>query len=894
MIRRNYGRQNKERGIALLVALFALLLLSAIGMGMMFSANTETNINANFREKQIATYAAMAGVQEAKDRLSSIGDITTPAGLPSTGAPNVIYIINPQNGETVAPWDYNNKYYDTELCHENVLGLTGTNGTQCPAASTSFPSGGGWHATPLDNSSGSYSGAYKLNPPLNYKWIRIQLKANNSTPYPVDGSSNSNQVCWTGTRQIPLPSGYKMDCTPNGTITKINVTNQGSGYNATPNIQIAAPGTGGTLAAATATVANPSGTLTNIVLDNGGQGYTYAPIVTVTGGGGAGATGTATVSALGSGGAIQSLTRNDFGSPNIACWVNGSPPTINLSFAPPSTPGGATATGTAQLTNKYNCITNLTFQGGSCTHHLGANNNITISLGDNNFAATISIKTNGALTQSGPVSITNAGSGLNQGSSTMTLLSNVNIADSAGDSAGCTGIQATAFLGYTLQSVALTAGGSGYTTSPTVNFGGGGTSAQTIGNTPSITALPNGISPGQVTTVTMTSGGSGFSGIPTITFTGGCGTPLVPVPCTPTATAHAVFPGVISAITITSPGSGYTSSPTVIINGGGGTGATATAYVQGGTYYSPVYLLTALGVSPGGARSMVQMEAAPAIRALSLPGALTLDGPNPTFGAPNSNNFMINGTDHPNGYIDPTSGATSPAPAGCDATASSSHPAIGVYDDPNNPTSTSSETTVLTAIPSGTVSTNYPGVQASPDVENVYGALGDQGTTPSGLNSIVSTVSGIPGANIYGGGQTDSTIALGTSTAPVFDVINGDLTLTGNTQGYGILVVTGVLTFKGNFVWNGIVLVIGAGEVDFSGGGGGTINGSVLVAKTKDPTTGATLSQLGSPVLDWSGGGGNGIFYDHCWADAMLSMVPMTVPASSKPLTVLSVKTLTY
>src|ERR1041384_6623670 len=156
MISMKTTRSKNERGVALLVAMFALLLLSAIGMGMMFSANTESNVNTNFREKQIATYAAIAGVQEAKDRLSSIGDISTPSGLPSTSAANVIYVINPASGETVAPWDYTNKYYDSELCHENVLGLTGTNGTQCPAASTSFPSGSAWRSS-LDNSSGSRS-----------------------------------------------------------------------------------------------------------------------------------------------------------------------------------------------------------------------------------------------------------------------------------------------------------------------------------------------------------------------------------------------------------------------------------------------------------------------------------------------------------------------------------------------------------------------------------------------------------------------------------------------------------------------------------------------------------------------------------------------------------------
>src|SRR5215470_1149593 len=80
-----------EQGIAMLVAVFALLLLSVIGLGMMYSTNMETNINTNYRDKQTATYAAMAGLQEARDRIRAYdptlpiphGRITPPGGLPS-------------------------------------------------------------------------------------------------------------------------------------------------------------------------------------------------------------------------------------------------------------------------------------------------------------------------------------------------------------------------------------------------------------------------------------------------------------------------------------------------------------------------------------------------------------------------------------------------------------------------------------------------------------------------------------------------------------------------------------------------------------------------------------------------------------------------------------------
>src|SRR5262245_41991833 len=130
--------RHQQRGVAMLVALFSLLLLSVVGLGMMYSTNMETAINANYRDKQNAMYAAMAGLQEARDRLRPYdptlpipaGRIVPPAGLPSLSAGNVIYIINPKSGETIQPWlaSSTNRYMDTELCQEQVLGLSPTVG----------------------------------------------------------------------------------------------------------------------------------------------------------------------------------------------------------------------------------------------------------------------------------------------------------------------------------------------------------------------------------------------------------------------------------------------------------------------------------------------------------------------------------------------------------------------------------------------------------------------------------------------------------------------------------------------------------------------------------------------------------------------------------------------
>lgn len=72
-----------------------------------------------------------------------------------------------------------------------------------------------------------------------------------------------------------------------------------------------------------------------------------------------------------------------------------------------------------------------------------------------------------------------------------------------------------------------------------------------------------------VTQITVTAGGSGYTSAPTVTFTGGGGSGA-------TATAT-ISGGAVTSITITNAGTGYTSAPTIGFTGGAGSGATATA-----------------------------------------------------------------------------------------------------------------------------------------------------------------------------------------------------------------------------------------------------------------------------------------------------------------------------
>ena len=219
----NRGRK-QEQGIALLIALFALLLLSAIAMGMMYMADTENSVNTNYRDAQAAFYASQAGLQEARLRIlndysssnprSPMGNlpIITPTQMPGNGnAQGVYYIINNTATSNIQPWvdGANNQYRDDELCKEQypITGGSANVGTAgVPCVSNLLP-GGGWFTAA--NSVMGATGA------VNYAWVRVTMKQNqNSQPVPVDGNPNTgvpnDRICWNGTNEVLLSTypGY--------------------------------------------------------------------------------------------------------------------------------------------------------------------------------------------------------------------------------------------------------------------------------------------------------------------------------------------------------------------------------------------------------------------------------------------------------------------------------------------------------------------------------------------------------------------------------------------------------------------------------------------------------------------------------------------------------------
>jgi hypothetical protein len=97
--------------------------------------------------------------------------------------------------------------------------------------------------------------------------------------------------------------------------------------------------------------------------------------------------------------------------------------------------------------------------------------------------------------------------------------------------------------------------------------------------------------------------------------------------------------------------------------------------------------------------------------------------------------------------------------------------------------------------------------------------------------------------------------------------VNGNLTLSGNQSGAGVLAVNGDLTFSGNVAFTGLVLV--SGNIRFSGGGSSKmIRGSLMIggdAALADVFTlnggvdlqysSAVITRVNTAVSKWSAGG---------------------------------------
>jgi hypothetical protein len=158
-------------------------------------------------------------------------------------------------------------------------------------------------------------------------------------------------------------------------------------------------------------------------------------------------------------------------------------------------------------------------------------------------------------------------------------------------------------------------------------------------------------------------------------------------------------------------------------------------------------------------------------------------------------------------------------------------------------------------------------------VDPEIGVLGDDETTagtvdtPSFLDSadrarayLNSLQSKAESTGRYFSGPTTVSDSLSSSK---FTFVDGDCTL---TSGAGVLVVTGTLTMRGNTDFKGIILVLGKGELIRDGGGNGDIFGGITIAAFNRTAGGFT-----APTFKTNGGGNSTIQYDSAALNSALA-----------------------
>lgn len=289
-------------------------------------------------------------------------------------------------------------------------------------------------------------------------------------------------------------------------------------------------------------------TIAGLTLTDGGSGYTSAPTVTISGGGGTGATATATIS----GGVVTGFTIVNAGSGYSS--TSATPATAAITGG-----GGTGATARVVFRNVPDGITPPVIAAQPQFAGLAANS-----------AGTAAISTSATLTVRFPSQIYVIPGTTTPSGTALVLMRSVT-----------GGSFASGVPRYSLGDVIarpstedggiLVAGANYWRAQPVLV---GETFAQTATST---TDTPIGLT---IASVSVTAGGTGYTSVPTVVFTGGGGTGA--------AATAVVTQGVVTSIALTNAGSGYTSLPAVTLSGGGGTGATAVAISPPQSfYYSP-------------------------------------------------------------------------------------------------------------------------------------------------------------------------------------------------------------------------------------------------------------------------------------------------------------------
>ena len=297
--------------MALVIAIFTLMLVSVVATALILMAGTETAMKGNYKSAMHAFYDAKAGLEEGRGRLfarnpNSIANCVMPGGEAMMLVNQVCYIVNPSAGEVVNPLDLSatNPYADVEYQQEWQIPVTSA--TVQPFITSTSPIASANIAGPL------------------FKWVRITPRTEFSGNIDVDGINGKdtlNPLFYDGMQQLlsqggPGGSQPVLGASQVLTITALAVTPYGSRRMVQYTVA---------LAGAAAALANVPSALT---LDGNGVSFTGPS----GGGGGSGGTGGFQIA----GNDLDAPSGTQSGVPAIGYTNSSDGPSVSMAATPSS------------------------------------------------------------------------------------------------------------------------------------------------------------------------------------------------------------------------------------------------------------------------------------------------------------------------------------------------------------------------------------------------------------------------------------------------------------------------------------------------------------------------------------------------------------------------------
>jgi hypothetical protein len=173
---------SRERGIALLLAMISILLLSGLALSLVLLTDSQIRLGQTAQAQGRVFYAALGGLEEARGRMNGSAPDTITPWLPNSVS-QVLYIVNSSSSDRVQPTRRRSPYYDSEYSSE-------------------FP-GGFASASVLPNINSDQPGA-GTSTAIPYKWVRITLMTEASAHRDInqDGVlNNTAPIYWNGTQE---------------------------------------------------------------------------------------------------------------------------------------------------------------------------------------------------------------------------------------------------------------------------------------------------------------------------------------------------------------------------------------------------------------------------------------------------------------------------------------------------------------------------------------------------------------------------------------------------------------------------------------------------------------------------------------------------------------------